>query len=282
MKTVFAIFIIAVIFFNVGCNQKSTDHSNDAVNVDTPLAAPSAPASPRPVHWGYSGENAPSAWATLDPAYAMCGTGTSQSPVNIVKQENTDERTLKIDYLSTSFTIAHNEHVDEIINNGHTIQITPKEGSTITINGKVFHLKQFHFHTPSEHTIDGKHAPMEMHMVHQSDDKSLAVIGLLCEEGAENKNFTNLISVLPNAPGASQQHEDVTIDIRSFLPASLSAYHYIGSLTTPPCTENVEWYVLKNRTTLSADQITAFSSRLKNNNRPVQSLNDRTVTSVKF
>ncbi|MBL7845699.1 MAG: carbonic anhydrase family protein [Cyclobacteriaceae bacterium] len=239
---------------------------------------PATPTTARPVHWGYEGEDGPGNWASLSPVYALCGNGQHQSPINIVKSDAKGGAVWKLDYKTTSLRIAHNEHMEDIIDNGHTIQITVDEGSTFTFNNKVYSLKQFHFHTPSEHTIDGQHAPMEMHMVHQSEDGSLAVVGILFQEGKEpNKNFEKIIANLPNAKGETKHITDVNLELQVHLPADNYAYHYTGSLTTPPCSENVQWLVLRDPVYLTAEQINAFASRIGPNNRPTQALNDRQV-----
>ncbi len=273
------LFLFVAVLFIISCQQKASKEETNAVTADTTAkVAETKTESARPVHWGYEGEEGPQGWASLSPVYALCGSGKSQSPINLVTNAAKGSPAWKIDYKTTSLQIGHNEHVEELINNGHTIQVTPQEGSTLGFEGKIYHLKQFHFHTPSEHTLNGKNIPMEMHLVHQSDDKNLAVVGVLIKEGKHNGNFDQLIKYLPNAPGEKKTHDSVNIDIKVHLPADTYAYHYIGSLTTPPCTENVEWLVLRNQLTLSKDQINAFSSRLKKNNRPTQQLNDRKVT----
>lgn len=151
------------------------------------------------------------------------------------------------------------------------------EGSSVTFGDKVFSLKQFHFHTPSEHTIDGEHLPLEMHFVHQSDDESLAVLSVMFKEGEANDNFANIIPNLPQTKGESKHLEDETVHLHMHVPENNSAFFYNGSLTTPPCSENVQWVVLKEHPTMSAEQIKAFSDIIGPNNRPVQELNDRTL-----
>ena len=259
------------------CNSVPAEKENPNVDSSSVTTAPAA-ASVRPVHWSYSEEGGPGGWSKLTPVYALCGSGKSQSPVNLASKTGKGSPEWKIEYKTTSLQIAHNEHVEELINNGHTIQVTPQEGSTITYGGKIYHLKQFHFHTPSEHTIDGKHAPMEIHLVHQADDKSLAVIGVLVREGGHNANFDQLIKYLPNAEGEKKTHDSVSIDIAVHVPKQISAYHYIGSLTTPPCSEDVQWLVMNHPILMSKSQIGEFASRLKNNNRPTQQMSDRKVT----
>jgi carbonic anhydrase len=253
------------------CNSKQVETTvADSVKAE--------PVSARPAHWGYAGEEGPAAWATLSPVYALCGEGKAQSPINIVKEGAKGGVNWKLDYKTTSLRIAHNEHMNDIIDNGHTIQITVDEGSTFSFGDKTYSLKQFHFHTPSEHTMDGKNMPMEMHMVHQGADGSLAVVSVLFEEGKiANENFSKIIANLPNAKGESKHITDANLELKVHLPKDNYAYHYVGSLTTPPCSENVQWLVLRDKVSLTADQINAFSSRIGPNNRPTQLLNDRTV-----
>lgn len=244
-----------------------------------PPQPPAEPgASARPVHWSYEGDAGPGSWASLAPVYALCGEGKNQSPINIENTHVMGGKKWSFNYGSTSLRIAHNEHMDDIIDNGHTIQITVDEGSTFTFDGTTYHLKQFHFHTPSEHTLDGMHLPMEMHMVHQSEEGSLAVIGILFREGSiPNENFAKIITNLPNAKGETNHITDTALELKIHLPKDNYAYHYTGSLTTPPCSENVQWLVLREMVSLSGDQLEAFSSRIGPNNRPTQALNGRTV-----
>jgi carbonic anhydrase len=259
------------------CNNSTAEKDKETASK---RAEPTAAAvqNQRPVHWSYTEEGGPEGWAKLSPVYADCGSGKSQSPINLLSNSGKGTPALKIEYKTTKLEISHNAHVEELINNGHTIQVTPQKGSTISYDGKVYRLKQFHFHTPSEHTINGKHFPMEIHLVHQADDKSLAVIGVLVQAGKHNKNFDQLIKYLPNTVGVNKSYDSVNIEIGSNVPKDLYAYHYVGSLTTPPCTENVQWLVMKTPISMSREQIAAFSSRLKNNNRPTQPMNGRTLT----
>ena len=268
----FAIPALAIVFL-VSCNSKPKEAEQP---VEEPIAA--APVSARPVHWGYAGEDGPTNWATLTPVYALCGEGKSQSPINIDKASVKGNANWSFDYKTTSLRIAHNEHMDDILDNGHTIQVTVDEGSTFTFAGKTYSLKQFHFHTPSEHTIDGKNLPLEMHMVHQSDDKALAVVSILFEEGkVPNENIAKIVANLPGAKGESKHITDANLDLQVHLPKDNQAYHYIGSLTTPPCSEDVQWLVLRETKKVTVDQVAAFASKIGPNNRPVQGLNDCTV-----
>lgn len=252
------------------CNSK---HERTDAFKDQPTVA-----TDRPAHWGYSGENGPEKWAKLSPAYALCDEGKNQSPINIVRTNEREGMRWKLDYKSTSFKIAHNEHMDNIIDNGHTIQITVDSGSTFTFGDKIYFLKQCHFHTPSEHTLDGERMPMEMHFVHQASDGSLAVVGVLFKEGnVVNENFAIIIRNLPDKKGEIKHFTDANLELKLHVPEDNFAYHYVGSLTTPPCSENVQWLVLRDMIPLTAGQLEAFSSRIGPNNRPTQQLNGRSV-----
>lgn len=233
--------------------------------------------SARPTHWGYGEENGPDKWASLDQAYSECEQGHSQSPIDIKLPVTGSNHEWKIEYGTTFLNISHNQHVDDIIDNGHTIQVDCAAGSKLTINNKIYELKQFHFHTPSENTVDGKHHPMEMHMVHKSEDNSLAVYAVFFNTGKHNDNFNPIVSNLPNKPGEKISMDGVVLDISKLLPKDTKSYHFMGSLTTPPCTENVNWVVAVQPVELSADQINEFSKRLGKNNRPTQPLNDRVI-----
>jgi carbonic anhydrase len=241
----------------------------------------SAPApekeSARPAHWGYTGDVAPEKWGGLSPVYAACEKGQIQSPIDIPAVGTGAAKTLKFDYRATGLKIAHHEHVIDIVDNGHTIQITVDEGSTLTTARAAYALKQFHFHTPSEHTIGGKSFPMEVHFVHQSADGNFAVVSALFVEGPTNDNLAKLIANFPAAKGDTNHLPEVKLDLTFQLPTQSPAYSYLGSFTTPPCTENVEWFVLQQPVTASAGQLQAFADRLNHNNRPLQPLHDREV-----
>lgn len=179
----------------LSCGQQSNPENTQGQQADTAVAASteSKPVSARPVHWSYTEEGGPAGWAGLTPVYAACGNGKSQSPINILTNTGKGSPAWTLEYKTTRLQVAHHEQVDELINNGHTIQVTPEPGSALNYGGKMYHLKQFHFHTPSEHTVDGKHAPMEVHFVHQADDQGLAVVGVLVTERKHSANFDQLI-----------------------------------------------------------------------------------------
>lgn len=235
--------------------------------------------SARPVHWGYEGEKGPAAWGSLTPVYAVCGNGTMQSPIDIPAKAVPGTTSLKVEYGTTVLDIAHHEHVEEIINNGHTIQVSVDGDHAIELNGKKYALKQFHFHTSSEHLVGGKSFPMEMHLVHQSDDGMFAVVGVLfTTKAGESSVFDKVIPYLPSKPGDKQTFDNVFIDLDQLLPKERTGYHYVGSLTTPPCTENVQWLVLDHQKTVDPAVVTAIADRIKSNHRPPQALNGRVPT----
>lgn len=267
-----AIILLPVILA-VACKPVKQSETNNPSVKSEKTTKPSA----RPVHWSYNGESGPGAWGNLSPVYALCQSGKEQSPININQNEVKQGLFWKINYKKSSLKIAHNEHMDDILDNGHTIQVTVDEGSTFQLNHNTYHLKQFHFHTPSEHNIDGKLFPMEVHFVHQSDSGQLAVIAVLIVEGKENPNFKKILSNLPANKGETKHLEKVDLSLQFQLPEKLQAFHYQGSLTTPPCSEKVEWLVFKHFAYASKKQIEAFSKKIGNNNRPIQALNNRSV-----
>jgi len=228
-------------------------------------------------HWDYAGEHGPDHWAALNPAYAPCAEGKAQSPIDFTKVGDGIGNSWKLNYGITSLQIAHQEQVSGLLDNGHTIQVTVEKGSTLTTGRDTYQLKQFHFHTPSEHTFDGKHLPMEVHFVHQS-----AVVGVLFAEGPANENLSKLIANFPAAKGQSAVLPAEKLDLNLQLPAKKAAYTYMGSLTTPPCTENVEWFVFREPVRASREQLSAFAARLKPNNRPVRPLHGRSIGTTAF
>lgn len=238
--------------------------------------------SARPVHWSYEGENGPTKWGQLAPEYKQCDNGLTQSPIDLTGDSASGTIKWSFNYGSTTFRVAHTEHMDNIIDNGHTIQVSVDQGSSFTLNNKTFDLKQFHFHSPSEHTINGEHAPLESHWVHQSADGALAVVGVLFKEGEHNHNIQQIIEHLPSKKGESLELKDKKIDLEVHLPPSTLAYHYIGSLTTPPCSEDVQWLVLKEPINISKEQLAALRLKLNNNNRPTQALNQRRIEPFKL
>jgi carbonic anhydrase len=226
-------------------------------------------------HWTYEGEKGPRFWGKLDPDFSLCEAGQKQSPIDIAKTAPATLPKLRADFSPAKLQIVHHEHVADEINNGHTIQINYTEGDTLTIGDTNYELIQFHFHAPSEHTIHGKHYPMEVHFVHKSSSGNLAVVGVFIEQGAHNKAFDPIWANLPKQKGVQSHYEHVHVDVDNLLPHSHKSYRYDGSLTTPPCSEGVKWIVMKSPIQISKEQIRTFTSIVKGNNRPVQPLHHR-------
>jgi carbonic anhydrase len=243
-----------------------------------PTSRPSvAPGADEPV-WHYEGAEGPEHWSELSPRFTLCGAGQRQSPIDIALPiRGGDVPRVTLQFPPATLRIAHHEHVADGINNGHTIQINYDDGDTLTLGATSFDLVQYHFHAPSEHTLSGRRYPMEMHMVHRSADGSLAVVGVLIAEGRHNPAFEPVWSNLPRARGVETHYEHVTVDVDALLPSSHASYRYQGSLTTPPCTEGVEWVVLSTPIELDRQQIGTFGAIIHGNSRPVQALNGRTV-----
>jgi carbonic anhydrase len=246
------------------------------------IAATGAIAEEAP-HWSYEGDSGPSKWGGLSPEYATCGSGKSQSPVDI-RTANLDrakkEADLGLAYKPAELAIVHWEHRADVVNTGHAIQVNYPKGSTLTVGGKTFGLLQYHFHSPSEHTVDGKHFPMEMHMVHKSGDGALAVVGVFLAEGKKaHPAFAPIVANLPKAKGDEIVVDDLDVDATTLLPSSKKSYRYSGSLTTPPCSENVTWIVMEKPVEIGKDQVDAFRAKVNGNNRPTQPLNGRAVAS---
>jgi carbonic anhydrase len=218
-------------------------------------------------HWGYSGEAGPDHWGDLSPSYAACSDGHEQSPVDIPASAPLNPSSIQFNYQSSPLTI---------VNNGHTIRADYAKGSSITIEGKTYTLAQFHFHAKSEHTLNGQYAPLEVHFVHQSADGELAVVGALIHEGAENTAYAPVLAHLPAHEGDPETVSGVTLDAAALLPADRAYYRYEGSLTTPPCSEGVNWFVLHGGLEFSAAQIAAFTALYPDDARPLQPLGSRT------
>jgi carbonic anhydrase len=223
--------------------------------------------TPKVVHWGYGADDGPARWAAMNPGWLLCAEGSEQSPIDLTNAvggalERVEIRTPSL----AQVTVLNQEHVFGALDNGHTIQINAATGETLTVGDQSYALVQFHFHAPSEHTVDGEHYPMEMHIIHSSTDGKIAVIGVFIEEGAPNPAVAPIWRQIPKGHGS-----EATID----LPADKRLYFYDGSYTTPPCSEGVKWFVMKEPVQLSREQIATFRDVYEGNNRPLQAVNDR-------
>ena len=237
------------------------------VSACTPGASPTSTQPSSTAHWTYEGEEGPSHWAELDPAYEMCGTGKNQSPIDIDSPGKQNLANIVFHYQPSQVNI---------LNNGHTVQVNYDAGSYIELDGIRYDVAQFHYHAPSEHEIEGELFPAELHLVHRSADGKLAVVGLLLQEGAVNAAFDPFINNLP-ADTSDIKDAGVKINATNFLPGIQTTYRYSGSLTTPPCSEGVSWLVMTTPVVLSSAQLSKLEGLFEGNNRPVQPLNDRTL-----
>jgi carbonic anhydrase len=227
--------------------------------------APAPQAAATPPHWTYEGGEGPSHWGELE-GYATCSDGKTQSPIDVSSPASQDLTNISFHYQPSEVNI---------LNNGHTVQVNYDAGSYIELDGVRYEVLQFHYHAPSEHTVDGESFPAEIHIVHKSADEKLAVVGILLKEGAENDAFDAFINNLP-AEKTDPKDAGATIDATGFLPAIQTTYRYDGSLTTPPCTEDVQWLLMTTPVELSAQQLSKIEGVFEANNRPVQPLDGRT------
>lgn len=230
---------------------------------NAPQVSPSGEHAP---HWSYTGESGPAHWGDLAPEYALCASGTAQTPIDIVPAKDDAIPNPVVRYQAGAVTV---------INNGHTIQANATPGNSIVVDGVEYALAQMHFHAPSEHRINGVPALAEVHFVHKATDGSLAVIGALIQAGRDdNPAWAPFVATLSTKVDATTS---TTLDWPTLLPGDLMTYRYRGSLTTPPCSEGVQWMVLQTPIMLSDAQIAAFTAAYDGNARPVQDVNDRPV-----
>ena len=218
-------------------------------------------------HWEYSGETGPGSWAMLSPDYAACD-GNNQSPINL---------TGFIEAELTPIMFNYNAGSSEILNNGHTVQVNAVVGSSISIDGVQFDLKQFHFHAPSENLIDGESFPIEAHLVHADKNGNLAVVAVMFTEGKASTLLEKAWAQMPHMAGEKIALTSAILPA-DILPKYRNYYRFNGSLTTPPCSEGVRWLVMKHAVTASKHQIEQFTHVMHHpNNRPVQPVNARPV-----
>jgi carbonic anhydrase len=235
--------------------------------LSTPFIASTASGTSEESEWGYAGEYGPENWGSLSTGFDMCSRGRNQSPIDLVADIHGDLPELSFEY-------THLGHPNEI-NTGHSIQENIRPGNYVTIAGDRYELKQFHFHSPSEHLVGGKEYPMEIHLVHQDERGNFAVIGLFLTEGKHNAMLDQLPSF------RSKRGEDPysdPVDYNDLIQFRREYFYYNGSLTTPPCTEGVTWLILKEPLLASPAQIQHYHDLLGfDNNRPVQPHNSRLI-----
>jgi carbonic anhydrase len=248
----------------------------------------------RHIHWGYEGDNGPLHWGGLGQEFALCEKGMAQSPIDLLRSHPLSLEAVQFSYKDAPF---------HVVNNGHTLQEVeplsetvksryPKHGqtmlhfdkdSTIMLHGDLYLLEQFHFHAPSEHTIDHKHYPMELHLVHHNERHEAAVVAVFMKEGKHNPFFETFLNHAPKKAGEMIEDRSHLINPSDLLPNQRSYYSYFGSYTTPPCTEGVLWTVMHDPIEVSADQIARFRSLVGHDNaRPIQPLHKRFVLETNY
>jgi carbonic anhydrase len=223
--------------------------------------------------WEYEGAKGVDHWSELDPDYAACGAGKEQSPIDIRGAKKADLPALRFEYKSGPLKY--------LINNGYTIRVNyhdaPGTGNFLVLEGKRYHLTQFHFHRPSEEYVNGKPYDMVIHLMHESSDGKVAGVAVLLKADSANSTVQRIWEHMRATEGKEEEIPGVDVNPAGLLPKKTGYYSYVGSLTAPPCTEGVAWFVLKTPVEISAEQIKAFAKLYPHDVRPVQPLNGRIV-----
>lgn len=221
-------------------------------------------------HWGYAGEGAPEHWSELGEANRLCQIGTRQSPIDIRDGIKVDLEPIQFDYRPGSFSV---------IDNGHTIQVNLAPGNSLTVTGRRYELVQFHFHRPSEERINGRQFEMVAHLVHKDAGGRLAVVAVMIERGPDDKPQPVVQQIWGNLPleKGEAQAAQAPLDVTGLLPTERGYFTYMGSLTTPPCSEGVLWMVLRQPIQLTAQQIGVFAKLYPMNARPIQPAGGRLI-----
>jgi carbonic anhydrase len=247
-------------------------------------------------HWSYGGSDGPQNWGHLTESYQLCSSGINQSPIDINSTTQSKLFSLNFNYFPATLQILNNGHTIQYnygkINSGpeyfvtienkqYALPTAMENNSSISISGETYNLLQVHFHSPSEHKVNGRSYPLEAHFVHANSQDQLAVVGILFENGVSNDFVSTPWQHMPASTGTPQTINNVTLNAENLLPGNRDYYHYRGSLTTPPCSEGVRWFVMKSPRTVSSSQISKFVSTVGNNARPVQAVNSRFILTTK-
>ncbi len=219
-------------------------------------------------HWDYLGVEGPAHWGMLSEQYMTCETGHRQSPVNITMAHHGEHHQKLVFHYQTS-------QLHEM-NNGHTIQVSHVSQCRVDLNNRTYKLRQFHFHAPSEHHIEGQTFPMEMHLVHQDRRGHILVIAVMMKTDTPEPVLSKLWKWLPNQIGR-EVSVPLDLSLNDLLPTNTHHYTYSGSLTTPPCTEGVQWIVLKEPMHVAAQDVERFVQIIGENARPIQPLGGRPI-----
>ena len=223
--------------------------------------------NPEP-NWTYTGAAGPDRWADLDAGNERCRIGTKQSPIDLGDATVGERGDLAISYHLNRLTFSDTHR---------TLKITADPGGVMNLEGRPYDFVELHFHAPSEHTFDGRHADLEAHFVHAAADGSLAVIGVAFSATDGDHPIDPFVSRFPRESGGSETADGLE-DLQRLIPVGSKRYRYEGSLTTPPCSEGVQWTVMQDSQPVGRAALAAYTSRYPDNNRPVQPRNDRVVT----
>jgi carbonic anhydrase len=238
----------------------------------TLTAGTAGAAEATPHHWSYSGETGPDHWAAEDEAFATCGLGKAQSPIDIETTQKKELPPLEFNYQPSPLRVT---------DTGHSMQVDYQPGSMLTVGRARYELVQFHFHKPSEERFQGHAYSMVVHLVHKNDKGELAVVAVLLRRGQSNAFLKPIFDNFPTAGNTVSAVADRTVNATDLLPAHHGYFSFEGSLTTPPCTEHVRWFVLKTAVEVSPAQVQQFGSHYQRNARPAQPLNGRGVLESK-
>lgn len=221
-------------------------------------------------HWGYAGAQGPEHWAAMKPEFRTCATGLRQSPVHI-------EEATTLQGPAEPLGFSYQPSGGSVVNNGHTIQVDLDGDNTLTVRGSTYKLLQFHFHHPAEEKVNHQGFAMVAHLVHRNAEGQLAVVAVLIDPGEANSFIHKVWTHMPLDTGDRVPLPAGLIDMKDLLPQDQRYYQFMGSLTTPPCTEGVLWMVMKQPVTVSREQLRLFTQQFPMNARPVQALNGRVV-----
>jgi carbonic anhydrase len=252
-----------VMRLNVQSPVPSAAKSSAAASRKPRAAAKAGPSGP----WAYEGDAGPHHWGRLKPEFAKCSNGSRQSPIDIRDGIKVDLEALRFDYKPTAF---------RVIDNGRTVQVNLAPGNTIEVAGRRYGLLQFHFHRPSEERVDGRQFDMDVHLVHKDPEGRIAVVAVLLERGSAQPVVQSVWNNLPLEKGEEVPARTL-LDLDALLPAQRGYFTYIGSLTTPPCSEGVLWMVMKQPVAVSPEQVAIFERFYPMNARPIQSASGRLI-----
>lgn len=266
MKYFFRLVVMASAIFATGAQ------AQQYAPASSHPAPPAAPVSYQatehhPPHWTYEGEGGPNHWGDLDEKFSACKLGHEQSPIDIQNPEKANLDPIQFDYKPAPL---------KLIDNGHTVMVNYAGGSSITVGGHRYELKQFHFHHPSEEKINGKAFQLVIHLVHADAEGKLAVVAVLLDPGPAQATVKTIWDHLPKEKNV-ERDAGVTINASDLLPSDHGYYNFMGSLTTPPCSEQVTWFVLKTAGSVSDAEVKTFSAIYPNNARPTQPVGARVI-----